>query len=97
LAASVVALLATTGMAGAQVALASPTLSSTSDETWQTNEKVYSVVGHGDHIYVGGKSTNVLSPAESARRAAPMLARRGENYGGRYAVGSAAGIRLMPQ
>ena len=53
-----VAMLATAGMAWA----ASPTLSPTPDETWQPNGKVYSIVRHGDFVYVGGKFTRVVSP-----------------------------------
>ena len=56
-----VSMLAVAGGASAQVA--SPTLSPTPDETWQTNGKVYSVVRHGGHVYVGGKFTRVVSPS----------------------------------
>jgi hypothetical protein len=59
-AAMAVAMLAVAGVASAQVA--SPTLSPIPDETWQTNGKVYSIVRHGDYVYVGGKFTRVVSP-----------------------------------
>lgn len=49
------------GIAGAQVAPASPTLNTTPDQTWMTNGIVYSIVRSGDYIYVGGKFTQVRS------------------------------------
>ncbi len=56
-------MLATAGMAWAQEASASPTLSPIPDETWQTNGKVYSIVRHGGYVYVGGKFTRVVAPS----------------------------------
>jgi hypothetical protein len=71
------AMLATAGMAWA----ASPTLSPTPDETWQTNGKVYSIVRYGDYIYVGGKFTKVLSPTGTGSFAVQNLARFDANTG----------------
>ncbi len=56
-------MLATAGMAWAQDASGSPTLSPIPDETWQTNGKVYSIVRHGGYVYVGGKFTRVVAPS----------------------------------
>jgi Domain of unknown function (DUF5122) beta-propeller len=60
-AAMAVSMLAVAGMAWAQEP--SPTLSPTPDETWQTDGKVYSIIRHGEYIYVGGKFRNVVSPS----------------------------------
>ena len=46
------------------------------DETWMTNGTVYSVVRHGDYVYVGGKFTTVRSAATGGQSfAATNLAR----------------------
>ncbi len=47
--------------AWAQQAETSPTLNPTPDDTWMTNGTVYSVVRHGEYIYVGGKFNKVRS------------------------------------
>lgn len=54
-----VSMFAMAGAAWAQET--SPTLNPTPDDTWMTNGIVYSVIRHGDYIYVGGKFNKVRS------------------------------------
>ena len=54
----------------------SPTIRQTPDDTWMTNGRVYSVVRHGDYVYVGGEFTRVRSEAAGGQSfAATNLAR----------------------
>ncbi len=54
----------------------SPTISETPDQTYMTNGRVWSIVRHGDHIYVGGKFTRVRqTPSGVGSFAATNLAR----------------------
>jgi hypothetical protein len=54
----------------------SPILNATPDDTWMTNGIVYSVIRHGDYIYVGGKFTRVRSAVTGGKSfAATNLAR----------------------
>jgi hypothetical protein len=74
-AAVVVAMFAAAGPAWAQQTQTSPTLNPTPDETWMTNGTVYSVIRHGDYIYVGGKFNKVRSSPTGTSFAATNLAR----------------------
>jgi hypothetical protein len=56
-----VSMLAVAGTSWAQETEISPTLNPTPDDTWMTNGIVYSVIRHGDYIYVGGKFNKVRS------------------------------------
>jgi hypothetical protein len=47
----------------------------TPDDTWMTNGTVYSIVRHGDYIYVGGKFTKVRSSPTGESFAVTNLAR----------------------
>ncbi len=49
-------------MAGAAWASA-PTLKQAPDDVWMTNGNVYSIVRHGDYVYVGGRFTKARSAA----------------------------------
>lgn len=60
-AAMAVSMLAAAGMAPAQETQKTPTLNPTPDDTWMTNGIVYSVIRHGDYVYVGGKFNKVRS------------------------------------
>jgi hypothetical protein len=71
----VVSIFAVAGMSWAQEAEASTTINPTPDDTWMTNGTVYSVIRHGDYIYVGGKFGKVLSSPTGASFAARNLAR----------------------
>ena len=81
-AAIAVVMLAAAGMAWAQEGnqalsiSSSPTISQMPDDTWMTNGKVYSVIRHGEYIYVGGKFTRVRSAVSGGQSfAATNLAR----------------------
>lgn len=56
-----VALIAGIGVARAQEVTPSYTLNQTPDDVWMTNGIVYSIIRHGDYIYVGGKFTRAQS------------------------------------
>jgi hypothetical protein len=54
----------------------SPIINSTPDNTWMTNGIVYSVIRHGEYIYVGGKFTRIRSAVTGGKYvAATNLAR----------------------
>src|ERR671912_484800 len=54
----------------------SPTINEAPDDTWMTNGAVYSVIRHGDYVYVGGNFTRVRSEASGGQSfAATNLAR----------------------
>jgi hypothetical protein len=59
----------------ASPASASPSLNPEPDDTWMTNGHVFSVIRHGDYIYVGGKFTKVLRSPTGAFFRATNLAR----------------------
>ena len=70
------AILLAAGMTLAQEAGTSPTINQTPDKTWMTNGAVYSVIRHGDYVYVGGKFTRVRSAVTGGQSfAATNLAR----------------------
>jgi hypothetical protein len=51
-------------LAMAGIAWASaPTLNQAPDDIWMTNGNVYSIIRHGDYVYVGGRFTKVRSAA----------------------------------
>jgi hypothetical protein len=82
--ATAVSMLAVAGTAEADhVPVSStPTVSEAPDSTWMTNGRVYSVVRHGDYIYVGGKFTRVRqTPSGLGSFAATNLARFNTNTG----------------
>jgi hypothetical protein len=56
-----VSVLAAAGVALAQDTGTSPVINPTPDEAWMTNGIVYSIIRHGDYVYVGGKFTRVQS------------------------------------
>jgi hypothetical protein len=60
--ASIAVALSLLAMAGVAWA-AAPTLNQSPDDIWMTNGNVYSIVRHGDHVYVGGRFTKVRSAA----------------------------------
>ena len=71
-AAMAASVLAGAGVARAQDAGtgASPVLSTSPDDAWMTNGIVYSLIRHGDHVYVGGKFTRVqISPGGKSFKA----------------------------
>lgn len=84
LAAMAVSILAVAGVARAEEipVSSSPTINKTPDDTWMTNGRVYSVIRHGDYIYVGGKFTKVRSaPSGGTSFTATNLARFDANTG----------------
>ena len=70
-----VSMLAAAGMVWAQETEASPALNPTPDDTWMTNGTVYSIIRHGDYVYVGGKFTKVRSSPTGQSFPATNLAR----------------------
>ena len=68
-------LIAAVGMAGAQEASISPTLSQTPDQTWSTNGIVYSMIRDGGYVYVGGRFQTVRNTATGESFRATNLAR----------------------
>jgi hypothetical protein len=68
-------MLAIAGTASAQEAGTSPTLNPTPDDTWMTNGIVYSVIRHGNYIYVGGKFTEVRQSPSCTGSACSFAAR----------------------
>ncbi len=65
-----------------QEAEASFTLNPTPDDIWMTNGTVYSIIRHGDYVYVGGKFTKVRSAATGGQSfLATNLARFDANTG----------------
>lgn len=76
-AAMAVSVLAAAGVALAQDAgtTVSPVLNQTPDEAWMTNGIVYSIIRHGDYVYVGGKFTRVQSAPGGQSFKATNLAR----------------------
>jgi hypothetical protein len=64
LVAMAVSLLTAVGVSWAQE-VSTSTLNPAPDDTWMTNGTVYSVIRHGDYIYVGGKFNKVRRQAVS--------------------------------
>jgi hypothetical protein len=76
LVAMAVSIFTAAGVSSAQEASTSSTLNPAPDETWMTNGIVYSVIRHGNYIYVGGKFSRVRSAVSGGQRfAATNLAR----------------------